>query len=656
MKAEDERSVALAEGVLELVPVSPLLDGRDDRLELDRFEPAEPPQRLVDLAGLLGELVLVGQRLPGSPGARLALVDTAVRDPVRAGFDQLEGARLGEASLDLRQACADTVAGQPAGDEHHVAVGARDASPALGERVDVQDELLAPLRWRSVFGLRCGHRPYRCSTLAFDLDRYRARAERFGEELSREYYLHLAGRKRELEIERIYDSYADLFTRESVMALRELASAGNGDGGRRLAYLLHFGFEGLVGLETRSESAELAGLEASLEVDAGDGSIPYRAVVIAQANEVDGGRRAALEEARNAGLGERLNPIYRIALDRAHEICGEFAWSSYAEAYTELRGIDLERLRDQTARFLEDTEGLYSPLVDDQLQRAGLPELGALRRSDLPRFFRAAELDDRFPAADLVGSFESTLAGLGIDVAGQENVHLDTESRPTKSPRAFCSTPRVPDEVYLVIAPTGGRDDYGSLFHEGGHTEHYANTAADLPFEFRQLGDNSVTESFAFLLEHLVADGAWLRERLGIRDPEAAVEHTRAFRLVMIRRYAAKLAYELELHGPSADLTAMPGRYAELLSGAVRVPWPRISWLADVDDGFYAACYLRAWALETHWRAALRERFGERWFARREAGQWLRGLWRHGQRLNADELLAETLGEELDFSRLARSV
>jgi len=434
------------------------------------------------------------------------------------------------------------------------------------------------------------------------------------------------------------------------------ASAGGGDDGRRLAYLLHFGFDGLVGLETRSEAAELEGLEASLEVDAGDGPVPYRAVVIAQANELDGDRRAALEEARNAVLDERLNPIYRTALDRAHEICGEFGWSSYAAAYAELRGIDLERLRDQTARFLEDTEDLYSPLVDGQLVRAGLPALGGLRRSDLPRFFRAAELDDRFPAARLVESFESTLTGLGIDVAGQENVHLDTESRPTKSPRAFCSTPRVPDEVYLVIAPTGGRDDYGSLFHEGGHTEHYANTAADLAFEFRQLGDNSVTESFAFLLEHLVSDPDWLQAQLGVGDPEPAVEHARAFRLVMLRRYSAKLAYELDLHGPSADLERMPERYAELLSGAVRVPWPRTSWLADVDDGFYAACYLRAWALERHWRAALRERFGERWFASTDAGEWLRGLWRNGQRLNADELLAEVLGEELDFTRLAAAV
>jgi len=490
--------------------------------------------------------------------------------------------------------------------------------------------------------------------LPFDLDRYRERAETFGEELSREYYRHLAGHKRELEIEPIYETYGDLFDRDSVLALRDLAAgAVNADEGRRLRYLLHFGFDGLVGLETRAEAAELAGLEASLEVDAGDGAVPYRAVVIEQANESDAGRRAALEEARNGVLESRLNPIYRTALERAHETCREFGWPSYADAYTELRGIDLARLRRQTAEFLTATDGAYTPLMDAQLERAGLPALGALRRSDMPRLFRAPGLDRHFPAERLIESFEATLAGLGMKLREQPNVHLDTESRPTKSPRAFCSTPRVPEEVYLVIAPHGGRDDYAALFHEGGHTEHYANTEAGLAYEYRQLGDNSVTESFAFLVEHLVSDPDWLRERLGVGDPEPAVEHSRAFRLVMLRRYSAKLAYELDLHGVSADFAAMPDLYSELLSDAVRVPWPRASWLADVDDGFYAACYLRAWALETHWRAALEERFGESWFANGEAGEWLRGLWREGQRLNADELLGEALGEELDFTRLA---
>ena len=76
---------------------------------------------------------------------------------------------------------------------------------------------------------------------------------------------------------------------------------------------------------------------------------------------------------------------------------------------------------------------------------------------------------------------------------------FDIESRPNKSPRAFCAPVRVPGEVYLVIAPVGGRDDYATLFHEGGHTEHSASVAPELPFEFRCLGDNSISETYAFL-------------------------------------------------------------------------------------------------------------------------------------------------------------
>ena len=48
----------------------------------------------------------------------------------------------------------------------------------------------------------------------------------------------------------------------------------------------------------------------------------------------------------------------------------------------------------------------------------------------------------------------------------------------------------------------------------------------------------------------------------------------------------------------------------------------------------------------------LRERFGPAWFDEPEAGETLRGLWSGGQRLDADELLAEITGEELDFGAM----
>jgi hypothetical protein len=133
---------------------------------------------------------------------------------------------------------------------------------------------------------------------------------------------------------------------------------------------------------------------------------------------------------------------------------------------------------------------------------------------------------------------------------------------------------------------------------------------------------------------------------------ETLIAHAKAQRLVYLRRYAGKLAYELELHGSNGgapDWSALGRRYSELLSRMLQIEWPTETFLADVDEGFYCACYLRAWALETHLRSHLHDRFGPAWFDSAEAGEVLRGLWRDGQRLDAEELLEELTGERLDF-------
>ena len=94
----------------------------------------------------------------------------------------------------------------------------------------------------------------------------------------------------------------------------------------------------------------------------------------------------------------------------------------------------------------------------------------------------------------------------------------------------------------------------------------------------------------------------------------------------------------------------MAALYAQRLGDAVGVEWPAVSYLSDVDEGFYCANYLRAWAFEAQLRRHLRERFGDDGSSEPEAGELLRSMWREGQRLNADELLAQLTGETLDFS------
>ncbi|HEY6771324.1 MAG TPA: hypothetical protein VI035_02625 [Solirubrobacterales bacterium] len=489
--------------------------------------------------------------------------------------------------------------------------------------------------------------------MAWDLDEYRREAELFLEEIAREYYLQGAGHKPDLEIEPIYERHEALFEPAAVERVGEARRAADGDQETRLRYLHQFALDGHLGAVTRALEARLAELEASLEIDVGGEAVSYRMAPVVQANEPDAERRAEIEAVRNATLAERLNPLHLESLEGVHAACSKLGWPSYLDAYSDVRALDLRALASELDRFAEATEPAYTGFVDPELElTAGLP-LAELRRSDLVRFFRAAHLDGLFPGERMVPALRETLAGLGIDLEAQSNVTLDTETRPTKSPRAFCSVPRVPEEVYLVMPPIGGRQDYAALFHEAGHAEHYGSTDADLAFEFRHLGDNSVTESYAFLLEGLTASPAWLEGLLGTDEAQAAVEHARASRLVFLRRYSAKIAYEVELHGPDADLTAMPERYSSLLGERMGVDWPQETWLSDVDPAFYVACYLRAWALEVDWRAELAERFGADWFASGQAGGWLRGLWARGQRLDADRLLGEVTGREVDFGRLA---
>jgi hypothetical protein len=483
----------------------------------------------------------------------------------------------------------------------------------------------------------------------FDIDAYAGAAERFVSSLDLEYYEHFAGHKETFEIEQIYERDAHLFERSVVEALRERLGELSGEDERRCRYLLQLAVEGYIGRETKAQAAELAEREAALEISFDGTREAYRQAAILQSNEPDAGRRAQIELARLELQERELNPLHRQTIERAQELALELGWDSYRAMYEELKGIDLEALQRQTRAFTEATDGRYRELVEPQVVEQTGIGFDRLRRSDLPYFFRAKGYDALFPPERLTEAFERTLSGLGIELEAQPNVHLDLEQRKRKSPRAFCAPVRVPDEVYLVIPRKGGRDDYSALFHEGGHTEHYANVDAGLPFEFRYLGDNSVTEGFAFLFEHLVEDPTWLETMLGIRDAGSYLEYSRASKLVFLRRYAAKLDYELELHSGRRPLDEMAGLYARLLSDAVGVEWPAVSFMSDVDEGYYCANYLRAWAFETQLRGHLRERFGAEWFQRPEAGELLRSLWREGQRLNADELLAQLNGERLDF-------
>jgi hypothetical protein len=172
------------------------------------------------------------------------------------------------------------------------------------------------------------------------------------------------------------------------------------------------------------------------------------------------------------------------------------------------------------------------------LQRRLGVRLGEATRADATALLRAPHFDDAFPAGAIEVTVRGQVEAMGIDARADGRVRYDTGEREGKRARAYCAPVRVPEEVYLVQRPHGGQGDWRTFLHELGHALHFAYTHPDLPFEFRWLGDNSVTEGYAMLLDHLLYDPLWLRrysELQHARMPEflhaAAVEE-----LLFLRR------------------------------------------------------------------------------------------------------------------------
>jgi hypothetical protein len=478
------------------------------------------------------------------------------------------------------------------------------------------------------------------------LDEYRKRADRFLAELEEETYRHFAGLKPELELGAIHERYGDLTSLEQA---RWIGERVDGDG--RMRELWRFACEGYLGAVTRAEEERLATLEAGLEVDIGGERITFRMLGAEIANCEDRERRERLEGARCSLVEHELNPITLDLRKHLHSAVRELGSESAVDLYRRF-GLPLDDLAAQCRSFLAETEQLYGRALERLLDiRLGL-RLDQVARYDTPRLFRANAWDAAFPADRMLAALKATLADLGIGLRGQKNVEIDVASRPSKTPRAFCAPIEIPSRIVLVINPIGGPDDWRALFHEAGHTEHYAHTSADLPFEYRRRGDDAVTEGWAFLFEGMISNPAWLARLLDEEKARELCWEGATQKLYFVRRYCAKLLYELELHA-ATDLTEMPARYVELLRDATLIEPSAADYLRDLDEGFYCTSYLRAWAFEAHVRTVLCERFGREWFKRLEAGELLRTLWSQGQRLNADELLRQLDGSQLELSALA---
>lgn len=469
----------------------------------------------------------------------------------------------------------------------------------------------------------------------------RRRGELMSEALSREAYEAGAGLKAESQFEKIFATYADCAGDEAWEAARGARALEEWAADNRIG-------RAVAPLDDRLQAWESA---AVITLDDGE-TMPFQVAGIAIANEPRRERRMAIDRARRAALA---NPsaIRAERLGMEAEILGSLLGERVVPARVRLSGMDLHHVAAQCRDFLAATADLYRETLAYRLKEDVGIDVRDADRTDGSFLFRGKSFDEFFPKDQLEPIARRQVAEMGMDAASAGRIVYDTGDRPGKRPRAFCAPVRVPDEVYLVIRPHGGYTDYRAFWHELGHALHFSNASRALNFEQRWLGDNSVTECFAMLFEHQTMAPRWLERYAAMRGARRdAFLRSQAFSLLaIVRRYAAKLNYEIELH-EAGSLAPAPGRYVEWLSEATGFRYAPEDALTDLDDGFYSARYLRAWQLESTLRAALTERFDEDWFRNPRSGPFVLELMERGQKDDAVVLAREALGAELGFDAL----
>ncbi len=376
------------------------------------------------------------------------------------------------------------------------------------------------------------------------------------------------------------------------------------------------------------------------------------------ASDTDFDRREAIFALMNkadAEFAERELELKIKVQDLRSEVFGMDGEIAMAE---DRMGIDIRRFSQQILDVCDRTASSYA-------ERAAriFPEL-LHRAVDRPsrahaQYMRSLHIYDGIYTQDaMVKVCSDTLSDLGFPLAEIPTILPDLEDRPQKSPRACVIPVKVPDEVHLVVRPTGGITDYQAFLHEAGHALHFGLTDSALPFAYRDLSpDHALTEIYSFVVERITHSPAWHVRHFGVDEEQAhtTCEHIRFIDATLFRRYAAKLKYELEFwSNPSAQ--GLSKRYSELLSEQTLMTYPEDSWVSDMDPGLYAADYLRAWRTSEQVIAWLRKEFGEEWFADRRAGDMLLDLFRQGTRPTNEEVCQQIGTSPDNFDDLIRQL
>jgi hypothetical protein len=464
------------------------------------------------------------------------------------------------------------------------------------------------------------------------------------------------GEKEISEQAAIVARYADLFSRDQLRALRDEEEQAGGEQREWLYRLRKTCESGLVAAELAEKDDELENAILAARVTFKGEELPLRSAVAQLAVLPAYGDRDELGELHRRKSAEFNEQ--RLELLRAYE---ELEADLSEEPDPVARGeeekqISLSELESVLRTTSEEVETVFLAMRERWFERLLGPERDEQPSSAHMGYIRRlSPLDSTYTKERATEVCLSTLSALGFDLASDRNIRLDLDDRPQKSPRACVIASDPPQVVHLITRAQGGLHDYQAFMHEAGHALHYAGCDPGLPYTFRRLSrDHALTEIYSYICEAITREPGWHAAHFGLSDDEARTnaEATIFLEALLFRRYTAKLQFELGFWSAFEQAELTSDDYAEKLTAATGIRYPRDGHLADMDPGFYSADYLRAWIRHAQLRAHLIEEVGEDWWRSPKTGEILRALFAEGTKPSSEEIASRLGFEQYDTAPL----
>jgi Peptidase family M3 len=257
-------------------------------------------------------------------------------------------------------------------------------------------------------------------------------------------------------------------------------------------------------------------------------------------------------------------------------------------------------------------------------------------------FFRNrvySDIEKHFSEVDPLLEVKKTLELMQFDLS---KINFDVDNRKNKYPSPICFFIQVPNDIRILYKTESPYFDLQGCFHETGHAIHATSIDASLEYWNRYSFSMGIAEIFSILIERLTKNNNYLESVLGIKDENILHElasRNNFMELFFITFYTANSLMKAEYWHKNLSIEDANVLYSKLIKEYTGFEMPGEYWMLHhilPDAIMYVPSYLLAAVRAKELDIYLQNKFGENWWADKNAGNHLREIMKPGAKIELE--------------------